>query len=375
MADILYISDSSIPSFSANSIHVMKMCQAFALHGHRVTLLGKNTRACQRNVNDVYAFYGVDRIFEIGIFPSRPFSGSGRWYNLVLPFLMRGRWSLRYTRSVYAAWWCVLLGERIVLEVHEPFEGKGFFLSRIFSRLMRSNKVIRVVVISGALRDYLIKSYKLDESRIILAHDGADPAECCDGIALPGANRFKAGYVGSLLRGKGAELLVPLSKLCPSVDFHLVGGKPEEVARLSEQADPGQQNLFLHGFVEHSKTLQYLRSFDVLLAPYQDGVYVKESTKANNIARWMSPLKLFEYMSVGKPIIASDLPVLREVVEHLEDAILCKGDDPHAWKEAITEVARDSDIRERLGSNAQKKFLAHYTWFQRAGHILKAVGL
>ncbi len=373
MADILYISDSSIPSFSANSIHVMKMCQAFTRLGHQVTLLAKNTTACKQGVNDIHGFYGVTAGFDIKVFPARPFRGAGRWYNTVLPFLMKGHYALCYTRSIYAAVWCMLLRRNVVFEVHEPFDGKGYFLRTVFRALMGSKFVTHVVVISSALRDYLIENYHLDQTRIVLAHDGADPVEGAKGIALPGENLYKAGYVGSLLKGKGAELIIPLSKLCPDVDFHVVGGKSAEVDALRAQLVDGQSNVFFHGFVEHSKTPAFLQSFDVLLAPYQEGVFVKDALRSNNIARWMSPLKLFEYMSVGKPVVVSELPVLREILTDREDAIFCPPDSAAAWREAILALQKDRAFAHELGRKGKEKFLSRYTWVQRARHLLKMV--
>lgn len=373
MSRILYISDSAIPSFSANSIHVMKMCQAFSRLGHEVTLLGKNTTACKRGVDDIHAFYGVASCFRVKVFPSKSFRGSGRWYNSVLPFIMKGRYDLRYTRSIYAALWCIVLRKDVVFEVHEPFDGKGLFLRSAFRVLMRSKFVKQVVVISGALKNYLIENYDLSVDRIVLAHDGADPVESAEGIALEGANSFKAGYVGSLLKGKGAELIIPLSKVCPDVDFHLVGGKPSEVEALRAQLDDGQSNVFFHGFVEHSKTPAFLQRFDVLLAPYQEGVFVKDARRSNNIAHWMSPLKLFEYMSVGKPVLVSDLHVLKEVLTDGEDALFCPPQDTEAWRRAIVSLKEDRAFGIELGRKAKEKFVSRYTWFQRATHILKHV--
>ena len=63
---ILYISKSIIPSRSANSIHVMKMCQALADNGHEVTLLAPDLKyQYEKNINDIYNYYGVRKNFLI----------------------------------------------------------------------------------------------------------------------------------------------------------------------------------------------------------------------------------------------------------------------------------------------------------------------
>ena len=76
--ELVYISDSSIPSYSADSIHVMKMCQAFSNQGYMVTLLGKRTRNNVKTVFDIHSFYGVKECFKIRLFPFKAFFSSGR---------------------------------------------------------------------------------------------------------------------------------------------------------------------------------------------------------------------------------------------------------------------------------------------------------
>ena len=69
---ILYISKSVIPSRSANSIHVMKMCQAFANNGHEVVLLAPNTKyQYEKNVNDIYSYYAVKKFSHNKTFSSK----------------------------------------------------------------------------------------------------------------------------------------------------------------------------------------------------------------------------------------------------------------------------------------------------------------
>jgi glycosyltransferase involved in cell wall biosynthesis len=82
----------------------------------------------------------------------------------------------------------------------------------------------------------------------------------------------------------------------------------------------------------------------------------------------MSPLKLFEYMSAGKPIVASDLPVLREVLDEA-NAVLVDPEDADAWARAL-ESLRDAGLRERLGVRARRDFLERHTWDIRARKVL-----
>jgi glycosyltransferase involved in cell wall biosynthesis len=86
----------------------------------------------------------------------------------------------------------------------------------------------------------------------------------------------------------------------------------------------------------------------------------------------MSPLKAFEYMAYGLPIIASDLPVLREILEHERNALLVDPQDLAAWERALRRLVQDRSLRMRLGRTARTTFLQKYTWEQRARKIVES---
>jgi glycosyltransferase involved in cell wall biosynthesis len=367
---IVYISDSAIPSSSPNSVHVMKMCQAFAVAGHQVTLIGKNTTACFQNVQDVHAFYAVHRNFELKIYPRKPFKGSGAWYNLSMSWRVLVKADLVYTRSITAAFFRLLYNLPVVFEVHEPFEGKGTRLRKMFAFIIRHRKLQKLVVISAALKHYYQDNFGLPASAIHVAHDGADLFPAGE-PALPHAE-FRVGYVGSLYPGKGMEILVPLAQACPAIHFHVVGGSKQQIQAIHDRVGV-LPNLTFHGFQTQQALPGFIRSFDVLIAPYTDQVIVSEKRGANNLALWMSPLKLFEYMSAGKPIITSGLAVIREVVQHEETALLCDPASLPEWEAAIARLQHDEPLRRKLGAQALREFTDHYTWQQRAVEILNAI--
>jgi glycosyltransferase involved in cell wall biosynthesis len=84
----------------------------------------------------------------------------------------------------------------------------------------------------------------------------------------------------------------------------------------------------------------------------------------------MSPMKIFEYMAAGKPMLVSDMPVLREVLCDRENALLVPCADIDSWVAAIDTMA-DPRIRARIGECARRDFLQKHTWKRRAEHVLK----
>jgi glycosyltransferase involved in cell wall biosynthesis len=90
-----------------------------------------------------------------------------------------------------------------------------------------------------------------------------------------------------------------------------------------------------------------------------------------DITNWMSPMKLFEYMAHGKPIIAADLPAIREVLTDGETALLCEPGDVEAWRKAVERLRTDPDLRVVLGEAAFARLQRDYTWEGRARAVIE----
>ncbi|MFQ5527079.1 MAG: glycosyltransferase family 4 protein, partial [Thermoanaerobaculia bacterium] len=211
-----------------------------------------------------------------------------------------------------------------------------------------------------------------ERADLLGAPDGADPADPKSGgqDSADSSRGLRVGYVGQLYRGKGLEVLIPLSRRHPEFEFEVVGGTRDALERLATDKLPS--NLSLHGFVPPGVLSEWFERFDVVLMPYQRRVEVAGGR--SDASRWMSPLKMFEYMAAGKAIVSSDLPVLREVLEDEENAILVPPEDLDSWSEALQRLDRDPDLRKRLGAAAREALLAHYSWDQRASAVLAGLG-
>jgi len=118
------------------------------------------------------------------------------------------------------------------------------------------------------------------------------------------------------------------------------------------------------GVIKHEQAPAYLNTCVILVSPHED--------MADGSPFFGSPTKLFEYMAMGKGIIASRVGQLREILQHKTDAILVEPKDPKDLARGIVCLINDLELRDSLGKAAQEKVLARYTWEQ---NFLRSVSL
>ncbi len=110
------------------------------------------------------------------------------------------------------------------------------------------------------------------------------------------------------------------------------------------------------GVVERNQIVPYVSAFDIALQPA--------------VVEYASPLKLFEYLALGKPIVAPDSPNIKEILQHEHNAILFNAMDLNAFDEAVERVCNDSGLRERLGNAARLTISeCDYTWEKNAQQV------
>jgi glycosyltransferase involved in cell wall biosynthesis len=364
-----YLSASEIPSQTANSVHVMKMCNAFGALGHQVVLYARTGHMAK---TDPYARYGVQDTFPIILFPWPKFRVVGPLVYICRVFfhLLRSPHpDLFYSRYVYLIFLASLFGIPCIYEAHvfpgspvERLVETWLFRRRIFRRL---------VVISDALRRDYLKAYSaLEGGKVVVAHDGADiPNEKFDGQdekPMDSKAGLQIGYVGQLYPGKGMEIVSQLALRFPELTFHVVGGREEDLNFWKERA--GFPNLIFHGYVNPGAIGRYYQQFDIMLVPLLKKVTLEGGR--GDISRWTSPLKVFECMAHGKAIVASDLPVLREVLQNGVTAVMVPPEDINAWSVALKDLMRNRALMSKLGLAARNLLEEKYTWDRRVESVL-----
>jgi glycosyltransferase involved in cell wall biosynthesis len=170
-----------------------------------------------------------------------------------------------------------------------------------------------------------------------------------------------ATYAGHVDTTKGIHFLVRVAQQIPDVIFLLVGAAPgseDERIVLRSVEEAGARNVRLLPHVTPSEVATYLFASDCLIIP-------PTAAPFHHHRRTVLPMKTFSYLAAGRPIVAPDLPDLREVLRHNENALLVPPDNVDAAAAAIRLAVFNRPIGEKLGSAARGD-AAQYTWKARA---------
>ena len=361
---ICYLHLTRYPTRLANPVQVMHMCAAMAECGYDVALVVRASENAEPGFErSLHAHYGVAESFGIHVIAHHPFLTRGPLQHRQIKRLLRElRPDLIYSRTTrFARLWTgsgiPYVYETHAMPSHNPRHGRT-------GMTLLSENFRRLVVITHALAsDFRSAFPELPPDAIVVAPDAASPSGVSPAVEN---DRFRAGYVGHLYPGKGMETIAEIAPRLPEVRFDVVGGAPEDLAAW-RQRTAHVENIHFEGYVPHREVGRHIASFDLALAPF--GCRVEAG--AREISRWFSPLKIFEYMAQARPIVAADLPVLRDVLEHGRNAWLVPPEDSEAWVDAVQTLRDDPVLRERLGRTALEDFELQYTWVARVGRVLE----
>lgn len=369
---IAYIATSSIPSSTANSIQVMKVCQALTQLGHEAHLLIPGSG--DLNWDELTLQYGIITRFPIKRIASIKALKRFDFIYKALELAKTLKVDAVYTRMLWVAVIAQLRNVPVMLELHDVPAGR--LGKPLFLRYLKSNSKKLTVMITQALSKVIEKRFAIaiPEKSFVVAPDGVDdaryqalpqPVEARKQLAL--TEGLTAVYTGGFYKGRGLELLVELARVFPQVHFLWVGGKPEAVAGWKTVIDNlNIRNIQLTGFIPNEKLPLYQAAGDILLMPFGKSV---SGSSGGNTADVCSPLKMFEYMAAGRAILTSDLPVLREVLNE-NNALFYAIENFEDLKSKFTILFGDADLRNKLARQARLD-VAQYTWQERMQNIVR----
>jgi hypothetical protein len=377
-----YISPSVLPSRAANSVHVTLQCEALARAGAEVTLYAKRGEPeADRLPARLAESYGID---PNGIRLETYFSAGARGDTLRIAAMAAARLPARpeavLSRNLYAAFYlAVARRQPLLFETHQLETG----FRKAMQRAIMTRPWVTTVAISERLVDFLRAHHGVAPYRALVLHDAAREGiellpldrrrptlAALGALDMSGGQEWHAvcGYFGHLYTGRGIEIIEAMARARPESLFLVYGGNESDVN--ARRAGNALANLRYLGHVPHPVARRAMSAMDVLLMPYQASVSI--GVAGHDTAGWMSPMKMFEYLASGVPVLSSDLPVLREVLREGENALLAKPDAVDAWLAAFDRLLAEPDLARALGETAHADYRAHHTWRARAERLMAA---
>lgn len=359
---IAYLANVRIPSERAHSAQIVHMCQAFVNAGaevdlyvnHRVTgsldEIGKYYEilpnfSLRRLSHGIFnpaikiTFYVSELFFTVHFLPKKPA------YDYV------------YSRSEWIIWFLsfFISADKLMWESHEAKQ--NYPARRII------NKGIKMVVISEGIRDVYQSSLK-SQNQLLVAHDGIDesfyePVESKEearvrlGIDI---NKKVAMYIGGFDAWKGIDTFC-LSSDYTDVSLVVIGGSTEEVNKY-KTIYPKVKFL---GQKPYSELKNNQQAADILVIP--------NSSREKVSSSYTSPLKLFAHMSSGIPIVAADVPSVKNVSNQVT---FFAPDNPKSLAKALDDVFANYEGKCTLALRI-REITRKYLWIERAKQIIKYI--
>lgn len=390
---LIYLSNARLPTEKANGFQIMKMCQAFARQQEVTLIHPRRRQPLELQGKTPWNYYGIRASFTIQPLPTVDLEPHlpQYWYQLQVAshlvatlFYTLRLWNrsdvVFFSRDRFSM--SALLALRPLVKATLVFEAH-LFPSRSAARFVALFKRLdRLVVITHQLKRLFVEA-GMPKEKVLVAPDAVDlsqfqisenKTQCRQRLGLP-LERPIIGYVGRF-QAMGMEKGIP--ELIQAMKYLLewqpdnpplllcVGGPMESVPhykRIAQQEGIRSDCLFFHDRVPNSEVPYWMRACDIGTIPWGWNKFS---------AYYTSPMKLFEYMAAGTPIVASDLPSLREVLRHEENAILVAPDDAFSLAEGLQRLLLNQQLATRLAQQAALD-VRKYTWEKRAEQILTSL--
>jgi len=385
------------PSKMANMIQTLNTCHALAETGKAVVhfILRNPKRWSPKEILDYYGLQECSNLFIHSIaVPSVSHSTIRKCLNIIFKFNLYLKIknlikdhpnSLIYARDINVL--SLLLrfkkayGVKFIYEAHSiqawffknwhtwDTDTKPFPKWKSKWYASKENRVLKranfIVTVNHRLKEILIEEFNIEQGKIYVIPDAAKITPLNRTVPVRKDGKKVIGYAGQLNISRGVDVLIEsIMYLDDGVELLIVGGGNEKdldrVKNLAKKLDLVKRITFI-GYIEPRAINDYLSKMDVFTMPHLDHIH---STN------FLSPLKMFEYMSLQKPIIGTDLLSTKEVLKNGETAILVKPNDPKALASGIKRLLEDEELANRIADNAYKEVCEKYTWEKRAEKII-----
>ncbi len=377
---IFYVTNTRLPTEKAHGIAAMKLAEAFAEQGIEVVLIHPWRINSIRQ--DPYDYYGVRRNFFIHTLPSLDFLWLGFGariffpiqlisFSIVAAFYLWVRyriWGTFHDTVVFShdhipLFFVSFVAPHIFYDIHD-YPLKNIFFKRVLRRAVGCS------VQTKWKQHKLVGDFGVPEEHIAYWPNGTDVnrfdismsrEEARRSLALPQDQKIVL-YTGSLQHWKGVDTLIAAARFLPDDTFvYIVGGDSQSIKDFkTKNSKLATHTLTFVGQRPWREIPMWLKAADVLVIP---------NTGRDEISlHYTSPMKLFEYMASGRPIVASDIPSIREVVDE-SMVFFARADDPHSLAETIKRaLVVSEDANGRI--DRSRREVERFTWRARAEKLL-----
>jgi len=357
-----YIAEINLPSNSAYAVHVFQMCNALAKLSNEVILI---VPCIKKNcLKKIKKEYGVKNDFKIKsiFFKKKKLNFFSRIYFANQCFKIinnEKKKPLIISRSIISSLIFAKNNFNNYIEIHHELKSFTYFFFRIF-QFSSKKKYLKYIFINK----YLLNFFDFIKKDYLILDDAVN----LDLFKLKKIKTLKntCAYFGSLTPGKGLEIIKKISIQLKKINFHIYG----DMKLLKSELKYLQnfKNLTFFDHLKYYKVPKIMNKYRVLLMPYLQNVSVR--SKNLDTGKYMSPLKLFEYLASGKIIIASKLNVYSHILKNNKNSILVPFNKPQLWIQKISDVFKDFNKYEYLSKNSIKT-VQKYTWDLRVKKILQ----
>ena len=381
MARVLYSAFDVVPSPKGASTHVVQFVRGLIGAGHDVTLVTPRAPG----LADEERFEGA-RMLRVGT------PGSGNFLARALEFgeavadcaRTRGPFDVAHFRSFWSGLPLTLLapdlGFKTVFEANSlasvelPFHYPSLRASPTLDKIRRLEvetlaRADAIVCVSRVTKGYLA-SLGAASRKIEVIPNGVDVETFCGGPPPPLEGREPVLlYVGTLADWQGIGTIVdalPRVLLHRAVRLRVVGrGRSRQRKELAKRVRKLglEPHVSIEPGVPHHEVPAVIASADLCIAPL--------SYNERNVVQGCCPLKLLEYLACGRPVVASNLPVVRELVREERDALLVAPDAPEALAAAVLRLLSEPRLAARLAARGQRRVREAFTWKRAQKRLLK----
>ncbi|PHM39596.1 putative glycosyltransferase WbpH [Xenorhabdus mauleonii] len=375
---IAYIDPYPVPDYRVASLQILQNVDAFARQGHHVCLITPKGQNCVEEIIDrplppsveLISLHNIRRKWYF------PLNTQKLFYFQVTKWLKEHKIDAIFTRNIKMANYLLCKHPEIphFFESHEIFaqsfkESHDLLRRQNQRKYQKLKKIERQVygksqvifTLTSLLREDIYQEYGV-KTPIVVAPDGVDilAVESVQQTLSGGENKrpTQVLYLGSLHRWKGVPTVLKAMSYLDDAVLNIAGGTTEQISKLkhtAKQIGVSDKVNFL-GFIQPKNRFQVIADSDICVLPL---------TKTSIGSRYTSPLKLFEYMAMGKPVVISDFPSIRDAVD--ERAVnFADSENAESFAEQIRWLIHHPVELAAKVDHSQQLITARFNWDQRA---------